>query len=235
MTVALRKLKEEGLTRFRTYLAERRAGAVGKPPDALDPAITAEVVPRVELDADARFETKRALGEYLWNALSDLRGQPVLDSDPGTWAWVCLLYFGQMCPDGESPYTDEYYVPLFDRKRYRHLVRTPYELFGRHGDVAALPLSLMVSEHGELSEQLLSRVELYRNTGFFRAVAALYLAASPTGAIKVKRGALSRNKPGTLRRFMKVFRQFALTYDLQGMEPGRILSIMPPEFARFVS
>jgi len=45
-----------------------------------------------------------------------------------------------------------------------------------------------------------------------------------------KRGALSTTKPGNIRRFVKVIRQFELTYDIYTMSAQSILNLLPPEF-----
>ena len=230
----IRRLTEEGLEQFRALLAARRAGIAPRLLDPFDPALTLEIMAGPKIDTDGRFANKWEFGQYAWEVIAPLRGKPVLDADAGTWSWVVLLFLEQFIPAGSRPLADEHYIPTFDRKRYRHLARTPYELFGLHGDAASAPLSLAVSEHGELSEQLLSRVELYRNRAFFLAVSQLY-GEGGGKTFKLKRGALSRNKRGTLRRLMKVFRQFDLTYDLQGMSPEEILGVMPREFERFAT
>ena len=45
--------------------------------------------------------------------------------------------------------------------------------------------------------------------------------------------AVKTKKPGTLRRFVDVIRQFDLTYDFYSMTGQEILALLPAEFDRF--
>jgi hypothetical protein len=75
-------------------------------------------------------------------------------------------------------------------------------------------------------------MELITNPRLVCALDRLYYSLSESGGAP-KRGATTRTRPGNLRRFIEVFWQFHLTYDLYAMTDEDILNLLPTEFNRW--
>jgi hypothetical protein len=108
-------------------------------------------------------------------------------------------------------------------------------VFQLHGQRSTALLAGAVDTHGEASEQILAREKLRNNRALFEAIDRLYVSRGEElpGGWGLKRGARSKNKPGTMRRLGKVLRQFDLTYDLYGMSGPQIYDLLPKEFNKF--
>lgn len=119
------------------------------------------------------------------------------------------------------------------QKYYRHLLAGPYRLLQIHGENARVFLCGPLPQHGDFSEQLASRMQLISNRSLIEVVDRLYYDLSAEGTGHPKRGALTRTRPGNLRRLVAVIQQFDLTYDLYAMSPDEILELLPHEFTRW--
>lgn len=227
----LRLLSPPGVMRFRSYIRGLTAGTAQAPPVYLlaDPAFTEQATARVRID-DAGWEGRLELARWLDRRLNPLT--PAELEHEGLWSWLSLRLFDRLCPqapDGTRvPGRDYRFIPSPDyRHRYRHLVRAPFELFRRHGERARVFLGADLARHGDVMEQVASRIEFVENPGIVEALDLLYFD-NAAGALK--RGATNRARPGTLRRFVSVIQQLDLTYDLFSMSGPAILALLPPEF-----
>lgn len=66
----------------------------------------------------------------------------------------------------------------------------------------------------DVSGRFASRMQLISNRALVQAVDKLYFDPGSEGAGRPKRGALTRTRPGNLRRLVTVVQQLDLTYDL---------------------
>lgn len=67
---------------------------------------------------------------------------------------------------------------------------------------------------------------------FFCAVSVAILAA--VHMLCTRRVLGTKNQPGTLRRFISVYKQFDLTFELYSMESSEIIDLLPTEFDKFL-
>ena len=83
-------------------------------------------------------------------------------------------------------------------------------------------------------EQLASRQEFATNRSVMGAVTRLYYDQINA---TIKKGALetNKNKPGSLRRFIDLMRQFDVTYDLYSLSTDGVIEILPKEFNKFLN
>jgi hypothetical protein len=229
----LRALNPAGIERFRAYLGALRDGGQAEPPWSLldDPSGTEELSFETTVSA-ARFATRWRAAEYLWTLLAPLDPREI-EGSRGLWAWLALYFFDQVAPrrpDGtRRPGQDYRHVPDFGfRYRYRHLLFGPFAVYRRHRAHAILLLAGPLHTEPSVYQEVTSRQDLIASRGVIEALNALYLDR-PRGV--AKRGAhAGEDRPGTLRRFVRVLQQLDLTYDIYGMSGEAILALLPPEF-----
>lgn len=121
------------------------------------------------------------------------------------------------------------------QRYYRHLLAGPYRLLQLHDEFARIFLHGELPVHGDFSEQLASRMQIITNRPLIGAVDQLYYDVGTDGTGASKRGALTRTRPGNLRRLVDVIDQFDLTYDLYAMTTEQIPSLLPSEFKHWKS
>lgn len=233
----LKKLSATGIRAFAEHLDDIRDGAEPKTARELfDEGEYTEALPQsIELE-EREFENKRDLGNYLDELLGDL-DQNWLGPEKGIWAAIAAYYLPQLCPrsaDGTpNPGKSWYYIPSDDyRSDYRHKVRSPYYLTRRFGDDADAILTVSVETHGDVLEQLGSKLEVITNPVVIEVVDRLYFDEKK-GSLKT--GATDRNRPGNLRRYLTLLRQYERTYDLYSITPEELLVLLPTEFDGFRS
>ncbi|HEX9161415.1 MAG TPA: hypothetical protein VF980_06870 [Thermoanaerobaculia bacterium] len=227
---ALRKLNAKGIAEFRIYLGSIRAGAEFQKNPALlyVDEFSSAVRPRIEIE-QRTLRTKLDAAKYLTQVLEPIEG-PGLTADVGLWSWLALFFFDQLSPlraDGKRrPREDYHYIPN-DRRPHRHLLAGAYQLYRLHGDRARVLLHPAVHQHGRFIFDLDYRRDLLTNRGLIEVADQLYWNARTN---RVKRGAASDGRPGSLRRLIAVAQQLELNYDLYGMSAQEIRALLPPEF-----
>jgi len=232
----LRRLNSTGIAYFAKWLDGQRAGADDPVPlHLLEQADFSEALEwDVDVD-DQDFQSRYELGQYLVERFSGC-DQGVIRNDAGLWTWLALFWFDRLCPappdGGRKPFRNDNYI-LSDRHRdyHRHAVRTTWLFVRGHGETVRFVFSNPLPKRGEVTEQLTARPYFLSCKGLMEAANALY--SDPNrGTWKV---GTAGNRPGSVRRFAAVLKQFELTYDLYSMGQWEILSILPPrEFARFM-
>lgn len=228
-----RSLNRIGIERLGAHLAELRTGATARLPEGLldDPAYSHELPVDVTV-AVQPFGDRLTAARHLNERLKPL-GSEITDQDAGLWAWLSLLYFDQLCPAFEGgsrrPGQNYRHIPEFGyRHRRRHLLFGPYQIYRRHGELAALLLAGPLHSESGIYHEIVSRQDLIANPGVLQAAAVLYL--DPRRG-RPKPGAQgSHRHPGTVRRFVRVLQQLDVTYDIYGLTGEQILELLPPEF-----
>lgn len=232
----LRKLNDEGLAAFETWIAD---GGDGTPPVELLTNQTTSV-PVAGIMVDKPVVTDRyAFGEYLVGLLDQLNPAD-LSADRNLWSSLALLWFDHLCPPMATGRKLEklyrYVLSTDYRHYYRHLVRSPWQLVRDHGPNARL-LLLSTAErpnplriHGEILEQLGGRQGVLRSRSII-AEANLLFADPETGRPKPR--VASKNIGGTVRRLGMVLRQFDLTFDVDDMPKHGLVDLLPREFDRW--
>lgn len=227
---ALRRLNPKGIAAFREYLASIRAGAAFQKSPALlyvDEFSTA-ARPRIEIEPRT-LKTKLDAAQYLTTVLEPLEG-PGRTGDVGLWSWLALFFFDQLSPvraDGKRrPREDYHYIPS-ERRPQRHLLAGAYQLYRLHGEHARVLLHPAVHQHGRFIFDLDYRRDLLTNRGLIALADQLYFNPRTQ---RVKVGASSDSRPGSLRRLIEVAQQLEMNYDLYGMSAGEMLELFPAEF-----
>jgi hypothetical protein len=228
----LRRLNGDGIERFAAFLkAAREGGSQAVPLHLLSDAGTSEsVVPAIQVP-DEGPTTKREAAEVLGAALKPLHGQELL-RDRGLWSWLALKWFDAVCPEQNGKrdvLQGHHYIADDDfRRRYRHLLRTPYQVLQWAPDHNRLWLDAPVCSHGELMEQTVSRLFLLRVPAIRQAMDLLYVS-STTG--RIKKGALGESKPGNIRKRLPArVRQLRRTFDVYAVDGEGLISLLGAEF-----
>lgn len=237
MMAELRKLNEKGVARFAEWIA---GGAEGVAPIALllDPE-TSDKLPVAIHPERHDFKDRLEFGAYLVDLLKGLDARAI-SRDVGLWSALALVWFDLLCPpnkDGFRKVDREYRYILSGsfRTYYRHLVRSPWQLYRDHGEHARFMLvrsrdvSHPLSVHGEILEQLSGRQRVMGSKPIIRAANRMYIDPA-TG--KPRKG-VAGGGPGAALRFGVVVRQLDLTFDPEIMSPDEFIAILPKEFGRW--
>ncbi len=244
MTDRIRTLTEEGVSGFRCYIeAVRRGDEVDWPINLLTDDATSTAFPQAGQIEDRGFGSKYELADYISQRLADLpRGS--VDYNQGLWGWLALYYFPHLCPpDDEGKQhpskKDWFYIPpKIDQPQayltyYRHLIAGPYRIRQRYDEPAQALLSGPIHQHPDLLEQLASRQQIITNAAIIEAAVRLYYSRDGDGCWAPKRGAATRNKPGTVRRLPALMDQLDRTCDLFGLTGEQFLDLLPDEYAHW--
>ena len=78
--------------------------------------------------------------------------------------------------------------------------------------------------------QIASRMQLVTNKSVVELATEMYMDLEMR---KLKRGAQTLGKPGTIFRFVDILNQLDTTWDLYAMSKNQIAEMLPKEFSRF--
>jgi hypothetical protein len=236
--IQLRRLNQEGMEVFRAWLKVNHGStAECLPAELIDGLALTEVVSGgCEVPRSANFVTKREAATWLHQLLDPLQ-LPDIHADGGLWSWLAAVYFENLTvpSGGESRkvLAQAHYVfdPTNSKRRYRHLLHTPFQLLAELPDNNRLFLDADVSVHGDLVEQTMGRLYVLRLPGVRAAIDRLYFDRALG---RIKRGAMSSGKSrrGDLRHRLPMrIRQLEKTYDLAALNGDQLIALMGPEFS----
>lgn len=235
----LRSLNRHGIDAFRQHVELLRTGHNAPTPLHLleNPDFSRPLPFEFEpKDADG-FGNRAEMGAYLASVLDNVRGQIL--HDEGFWSAMGLKWFDHLCPpraDGtRKPGENARYVLEPHRRAYRHLVWGSWWAIDRYGeDGRYLLLPITIGEHplefggGEVMGQIGANQMTTSAPSVIRLGRMLY--ADPlTGRQRRGSGGKGRGSP---RRFVKVLRQFQLTYDFGSMDESKLKALLPKEFTQ---
>ena len=240
----VRSFSARGEQRFTAFLDAYQNGDVSQD-DALDIALsnslTETVSPQVRVEIPS-IATKKELARTVCEAFIAAGWKSLPShSDPHMrriWTWLAAVCFGHIRSRRANRRLQDYsfFIAGPDWNRfYRHRVAGPartYWLFRRHPADANILLYGPAFQHSDFEEQITGRQDRYSNMALVSAANELYWDASSG---RPRRGAQTRQRAGTLRRFLNVMDQLDLTYDLHGISEHQILTLLPPEFDRWKS
>ncbi len=240
----VRSFSERGEQRFAAFLDAYQNGEVSQDAAldiALTNSLTEPVLPQVRIEIPS-IATKRELARAVCEAFVSARWKSLPShSDPQIrriWTWLAAVCFGHIRSRRANRRLQDYSFFIAGsswNRFYRHRVAGParsYWLFRHHPADANILLYGPAYQHSDFEEQITGRQDRYSNLGLVAAANELYWDVS---AARPKRGAQTRQRAGTLRRFLSVMDQLDLTYDLHGMSETQILDLLPPEFDRWKS
>jgi hypothetical protein len=237
----IRRLTESGRATFHAWLSHRGVGDL-PPSELLDGFETTEIFLDVEIDPSISFANRFEFGKYMVNLLDKVDAKVLLSQrHDGFWDWLTIAYFSQF---GRK--VSKYWHYTVTRRghsgslAYRHLARTAFEMYWRHGADSIVMLHVDMSTWGDLSEQLTSRQNVAYHRGYIRTANTLYLS---NGGLR--RGAASRVRPvskrkpgetvgrGSVGRLALAVRRLCRTYDTHVLETAEMLKLLPREFTNF--
>lgn len=240
--IPIRCLTSSGIQVFADWLSSSPESL--RPLEVLsDQSLFAEI-PGRQIDPDKVFASRFEFGTYLASQLAgEEHANLMLPEYDGMWAWINACYFSQLAE--KKIRKIEHYVPIRRGARgsllHRNASRNAYDLYATHGQNAFFCLRQPMHTHGQLLESISASQSIVRNKGFFSAASLLYL--KPDGTLK--RGFASKPKKardrkpgdtsgkGSVRRLPTALKRLDLTYDVQIVEPSQLISMLPPEFARW--
>lgn len=182
---------------------------------------------------DSKFELAASLAIPVGKVESKGLG---IEHFPGLWDWLAAYYFDTLCPpkhDGTRSLNElaRYRWDPDYRRKYRHRIYGPVSLVRQLGEHAKILLNGQPNTLTDWEEQAAARYETGGNPGIAEVLCMLYWDET-TGRPK-KGAAPNKKKPGTLRRFGDIMRQFALTYDLSAISAQGLLELLPKEFDKW--
>lgn len=243
MRIEVRALNQVGISRFASWLAD----PVGRPPKEIleEDASTDVIEGEFKIDMSRRFATSYELGEYLVSDVFKGEGDRfALLANNGMWSWISLALIDSLLrksgANAGKPLAAPHYIHS-PRLAYRLIVRTAWDLFSLHGEVARVALGSKLSPWGEMAEQMTARQEIYAHTSFWPVAEILY--SLPDGSVKrgttsqrskeARRDPNSKSGLGGVRRLPFTFRQFERTFNLRRMAGEQIVSLLPGEYQRW--
>jgi hypothetical protein len=229
----LRVMEKDGINRFRDYIHSLKTGKEIDKPELNDEPFSTEFRPVTDFDESSTFNSKLELAEYIFDVFYDagIERDYVLHNN-GLWTWLAYIWFDQITNNRKKVLEFAKYLCSLDYSDYyRHLVAGPYMIYSIHKrENSKIFLNADIYRHTDLIEQIASRQSLISQTNIIEVFSNLYFDQNRQ---KAKSGAQSRKRPGNIRRFVKVFQQFELTYDLYDMSPDQILDLLPGEFDKW--
>jgi hypothetical protein len=224
-------LTELGLERFKQFMLDGVDGA-----DLIEPSSDlGKAIPGLGPLIVKEFNTARDLATAVCASFGE-RDPQEFAGDTGLWCWLTLVLADQVFPleDGIRNLGEHhrwYPAPPSDyQKAQRHLVRMPTLLYSTFGNIADHLLCGPPSVGSEIREQLTSQQDMLTKS-FQEACRMLYFDES-SGTLK--RGAGSKNAPGTPRRLAAIRRQLDVTWDMTDLSAEQILLLLPQEFSKFL-
>ncbi len=239
----VRAFNEQGMSQFRRFLEQYQNGTQSQ--DAVvdlvkDTSISTLCEPRLEVDVP-RIAGKRELAKVICDGFETagyaelpIRRRSMIDR--GIWTWLAASAFHLIRTRRADRRLRDYAYYIADEnwnRIYRHRIAGParhYWLFRKRVRNASLLLYGQPYELSDWEEQLGGRLHRIRNLELIAAIHTLYW---DNNRARPKRGAQTRGRAGTLRRFLAIMSQLDLTYDLQSINAHQILDLLPSEFDRW--
>ena len=235
--ITMKVFNEAGVRRFSEFLYNLKDNSQTPKPDINLPNYLQEFDRNVEFDTSKRFSTRFELAAHLSDCFekAGVKYTEVAEIG-GLWTWLACTMIDQLIPVLSNGDRDVKAFPryVFDQsynRSYRHLVYFPYMSYSIHGEKnTRLFLHSPLTEHNDFVEQLASSGYIWQYKGILNAAHILYWDEANRAP---KRGAQTRGRKGTIRRFVRVLGQLELTYDIFSMSGPDIISLLPGEFGRW--
>ncbi|MGF6486961.1 hypothetical protein [Pseudomonas frederiksbergensis] len=240
----IHKLTDVGKKIYREWL-DRRTPYELPPKELLDEPLNASVVVDVEIDLSKIFKNRFEFGKYIDDLLCENFDAKWLlaQKNDGIWEWLTIAYFSQF---GKK--MSKYWHYSIERKghsgslAYRHLARTSFEMYWRHGPEALVMLSAKMPTWGDLSEQLTSRQNVVYHRAYIQTANAMYMkegepltgAANRVKPMKKRKRGDTTGKGGVGRLALAV-RRLSRTYDTHTLQPSQMMELLPREFTNFIA
>ena len=236
MVEEFRKLNDRGLQEFAAWIKEGGKGLL--PLYLLESTEYSSRTDYAFSSVLPDFENRFEFGKHLVELLKHIPHLEI-ENDINFWSSLALKWFDSISSKSETGQRSmremSCYVLKLDWHDFRHLVRTPWLLVRIHGIQAKFLLISSKNEDKPLSvtggtlETIGSRQTLIRNQKVIKVLSKLYFDEKNK---QLKKGIFGEGG-GTPFRTGVIFRQLALTYDLEQMSEQAIYDILPTEFDRW--
>lgn len=205
-----------------------------------DPQATEIVSGSFKIDRERTFTTKLELCEYLTSVFGDEFIENNR-SNSGLWTWLAFAFSGQFLKSRRD-ILEVASNPrwIYDRGNYRYSIRHfiagalyLYHDFHAIGeDVKDMLFSSSPREFGRLVDAMTYKMEGTRSPVAVKMIAKLYY--DPSVSRKFKSGAVSQDKPGTIRELLRVISQIGMTRDFYSADDAdELWRILPGQFDGF--
>lgn len=237
----IRRLTDHGRETYRAWLEQRKSGDM-PPAELLTGEELTEEFLNLSVDLSMTFATRYEFGEYLTQLLSSEDHKALLSAqNDGLWDWITIAYFRQLGRKMSKPW--HYAVTRrghLGSLAYRHLARTTFEMYLRHGESSLVMLLADMGTWGDLSEQLTSRQKVANHRGYISAANAIYLregkivpkAASRPRSIKKRKVGDTMGR-GSVGRLAIAVDRLGRTFDTHNLSTNQMISLLPLEFRNF--
>jgi len=230
----LRVLTPIGTKEFSDFIINlKKDSSLPLPTYLLDESPYSKQFKEIEIE-QRTFSTRLELGEYLLTRLESIPRDTLIENE-GLWNWLSLFWLYQLVPvdaNGKRKVGEiaRYVYNSHYRTFYRHLVAASWDIYSRYGAQSKIFLSTSLDINNKFIRELASRQNLISNGNLIDVVQILYWREDGKSREGIKRGAVSKKKPGNLWRLIAVLNQLDTTYDLFDMSPNDILRLLPEEF-----
>ena len=227
----------DGENRFREFISQVRNNPNAEKPNLNIEPFSREFSPRIMIDNEIAFNSKLELAQYLDNIFKEAKiSREDVIGNKGLWTWLAYIWFKQLTNNCNNILRrDEHYIctePSNYRRYYIHLVAPPYILYSLYESrISMLFLYNPPWEINDFTERVAANQFLISHKNIVEVMYILYFDEKNQ---RPKRGSTSQKAPGNIRRFIKVLRQFELTYDIYSMAPQQIIEILPEEFKKWL-
>lgn len=244
--VEIRPFKSQGEQRYTEHLQEMLDSNSFIPVEHLlsDPELTIEVPgnPTIEIRP---LPSKEDAAAHIYSTLSkceeSLRRVGINPlGHKGLMTWLDAAFAEQTLKNAKGKFhIGEFSRHVYNfepRRRYRHLLGGPFEIYTRlatRPDLRAIVLSSPLTANSENYEQIASRKELVSDVAALELIQRLY-RDTPTGEQLPGAGG-SKSVPGGLRRLGTVYSQLEVRIDLRGMASEEIEKLLPMEFEPWIA
>lgn len=205
-----------------------------------DRLLTEDVKNAPEVDLDRTFASKMDMIAY-FSPIFDDDFMSRHQKDAGTWTWLAVAYYKQFLKSKNSIYqvaTDCCWI--FDPDEYRfsrrHFVAGTMYLHRDFGHAVSEGLEMFFAGEPYLFGGLLDAITYKEEFARIPAMlqTAVWLYYKPDSVKKVKPGAATQDKPGTVRELARMADQFAMTYDIfETEDAGKLWNLLPAQFDKF--
>jgi hypothetical protein len=231
------RFTSEGLVRFEEEFAIVKSGGTAdfrtlasNPTHSVPIEVETQIL---DLPNTSRYEIAQFLSKLLSEQV-DRVGYYEVSQDAGLWTWLACYYFDDLLGGAKSVGNLHKWrlFPSEHTRRYKHLLFGPFSVIYPNRDNPSRTHVLLSNESpvlGEIYEQVASRQEFIASKVVLDAISILYFDNSLQ---KPKSGATRQTKGG-IRRFVEVYNQYCLTWNLANSSPERVISLLPEEFKEF--
>ncbi|MGC8887533.1 MAG: hypothetical protein ACP5MG_10290 [Verrucomicrobiia bacterium] len=234
----LRIMQPAGEELFKEYHSNLYNSQSQKIPQLDKEPYSLEYIPNIEVDEKKEFKTKEDIAKYLdeiFTTRNADRKDLLSAKNKGIWTYLAYIWFDQLTNNKQNILKrPENYIatdPSKYRRFYIHLVLSPYVIFSQYKSykepIWKLFLYNYPYESNDFAERVAPNQFIISHPNIVEAIYHLYFDQEKNIP---KKNATSNDIAGNVRRFIKVFQQYELTYDVYSLTAEQIINLLPEEF-----